>query len=128
MNLNATDGEPNMSGQSTIFNPSVLTAEMGNVTFSLSTAKAGLVGNSTIENLTIRPGQNRFYLTSIIDKYKIAKSMDISTGMVVLVVKGSSVIYNGEHIPYYEKALSRHEIVLALNVTEILLNSRDQNT
>ncbi|RKF56102.1 hypothetical protein OnM2_084017 [Erysiphe neolycopersici] len=128
MNLNATDGEPNMSGQTTIFNPSVITAEMGNVTFSISTAKAGIVGNSTIENLTIRPGQNRFFLTSNIDKYKIAKSMDISTRMVGLIAKGSSVIYNGEHIPYYEKAISRHEMVFALNVTEILLNSMDHNT
>ncbi|KAI6247291.1 hypothetical protein HI914_04185 [Erysiphe necator] len=124
LNLNATVGEPNMSGQATIFNPSVLTTEMGNVTFSLSTALAGAVGNSTIVNLTLHPGYNRFLLTSMIDKYKIAQSMDMSSGMVVLVVKGSSVVYNGEHIPYYEKALSRHEIVLPLNVTEVLLNSR----
>lgn len=120
LNLNAQNGEPNMSGLAVIPNPSVLTVELGNVTFTVLTARAGKVGNSIIENVKLSPGTNKFVMKSYINQTKIAQSMDISSGIVKLLIRGDSSVYNGQHLPYFEKALASNSMVIPLNVTAVL--------
>ncbi|RKF65523.1 hypothetical protein GcC1_119008 [Golovinomyces cichoracearum] len=122
VNLKAGVGEPNMSGLAMLYNPSLLTVEMGNVTFALSTVTAGVVGTSLIENMTLRPGNNRFLMKSFVDEKKIAQSMNAVTGMVTLMIKGNSSIYNGQHLPFYENAFALHQLVLSLNIPAVLAN------
>jgi hypothetical protein len=72
----------------------------GNVTLSIATASAGVVGNSTITNLTIAPGNNSFPMTAIVDQDKVITSLD-KNGMVEMLITGTSAVYNGQRIPYY---------------------------
>lgn len=122
VNLTAPAGEPNLSGFAYIPNPSVITVAMGNVTLSLATASAGVVGNSTILNMTIAPGNNTLPMTAIIDQTKVISSMD-SEGFVEMLITGTSSIYNGQHITYYEKALAANQLSLKMNVKQILADS-----
>jgi hypothetical protein len=75
------------------------------VTLSLETLKSGLVGNATILNLTIAPGNNSLPMTAVVDQTKVLSSMD-SDGFVEMVITGTSSVYNGQHIPYYVRVLS----------------------
>ncbi|CAG8975707.1 hypothetical protein HYALB_00009114 [Hymenoscyphus albidus] len=120
INATKTDG-PNLSGFAFIPNPSNMTIEMGNVTLSLSTDKAGIVGNTTIENFTIRPGDNSLPMSGTMDQMKVVSALD--NGFLDLKIRGSSVIFNGEHIPYYEKALSDNVLPLRMNVLQVIADS-----
>jgi hypothetical protein len=101
IDLTAKPGKPNLSGFAYIPNPSNMTIVMGNVTLSLSTAKEGIVGNSTINNMTLVPGNNTLPMTGIMDQTAVLASMDTKTGFVELEIVGTSAVYNGEHLVYY---------------------------
>jgi hypothetical protein len=78
----------------------ILIPAQGNVTLSLSTAAAGVVGNATLNDLTLRPGDNSIPLTAIVDEGSILKSRN-SSGFVTLEILGTSAVFNGEHLTYY---------------------------
>jgi hypothetical protein len=82
----------------------ILIAEQGNVTLSLSTAQKGVVGNSTINDMTLVPGNNTLSMTGILDQTLIIESMN-SSGFVDLIITGQSAIYNGQHLTYYVSIL-----------------------
>lgn len=67
---------------------------------SLSTAKSGVVGNSTILNMTLRPGDNILPLTGTIDQLLLLASLD-KDGFVDLQISAKESIYNGQHLVYY---------------------------
>ncbi|KUJ14279.1 uncharacterized protein LY89DRAFT_736324 [Mollisia scopiformis] len=122
LNLSAPSGQPNLQGFAFIPNPSVLTVAMGNVTLSLSTEKAGVVGISTVPDMTIRPGNNSLPMTAVLNQTAIVSSLDTS-GKVNVTITGTSSVYNGEHLSYYEKALASNVLVLEMNVLQILSDS-----
>ncbi|RFU28057.1 hypothetical protein B7463_g8282, partial [Scytalidium lignicola] len=121
VDLTAKAGQPNLSGFAYIPNLSVLTIVMGNVTLSLATER-GIVGNTTINNMTIRPGNNTLPLTGTLDQSLVTASLN-KTGWVTMQITGQSCIYNGQHLTYYEKALSANKLSLDLNVLQILTES-----
>lgn len=122
INLTAPAGSPNLAGYAYIPNPSVMTIAMGNVTLSLSTAAAGVVGNATIPDMTLVPGNNTLPMTGIINQILVTASLD-KAGMVDMQITGQSAVYNGEHLTYYEKALASNKLSLAMNVVQILADS-----
>jgi hypothetical protein len=77
--------------------------EKGNVTFSLATADQGNVGNATINNMTLVPGNNTIPMTANIDQVKVAAARD-AQGIVAMIITGTSSVYNGQHIPYYVRS------------------------
>ncbi|KIN07058.1 hypothetical protein OIDMADRAFT_36718 [Oidiodendron maius Zn] len=119
-NPSAPTGTPNLVGNAFIPNPSIITVHLGNVTLILSTAKYGVVGNATINDLTLYPGDNNVLMSSIVDQTKVVESMDASSGIVTVEILGNSSVYNGKHIPYYEKALSRTALSLDINLKQVL--------
>jgi len=123
INLTAPAGTVNLKGIAFIPNPSLMTIAMGNVTLTLSTASAGVVGNATIENMTLVPGDNNLPLYAITDQIKIASSMDLKTGIVELSIEGKDAIYNGQHLTYYEKALASNKLTLNMNVQQVIADS-----
>jgi hypothetical protein len=123
INISAPTDEPNFSAITYIPNPSVLTVAMGNVTLSLSTEKEGIVGNATILNMTIKPGANNFPMTATINETLVLSSMNATTGFVDMIITGTASVYNGQHLTYYEKALSENVFNLAMNVKQILADS-----
>jgi hypothetical protein len=120
LNISAKAGEPNLSGFAYIPNPSLITVAMvsapfgsyaskldvvlilvkGNVTLNLATLKAGVVGNTTINDMTLVPGNNTLPMTGIIDQTLVTESLN-SSGFVTLSITGQSAIYNGQHLTYY---------------------------
>lgn len=121
LNVTAAAGTPNLKGIAFIPNPSVITVAMGNVTLILSIEGVGVVGNSTINDLTLKPGDNHFPINSMVEIPKIAGAL--KEGFVTLEITGNSSIYNGQHLVYYEKALSANVLHLNLNVGQILRDS-----
>ncbi|QSZ31013.1 hypothetical protein DSL72_000574 [Monilinia vaccinii-corymbosi] len=121
VNLTALSG-PNLSGHAYIPNPSDMTIAMGNVTLQLSTA-SGVIGNATIENMTLVPGNNTIPMTGTMNQAKIISSMNPTTGFVDLSIIGQSAIYNGQHLVYYERALASTNLSLALNVKQVIADS-----
>jgi len=116
------EGVPNLKGNAFIPNPSPLTIDMGNVTLILSTEKAGVVGNSTILNFTLKPGDNSLPMFGIIEQPKVISSMD-KNSIVELLIVGNSSVYNGQHLTYYEKALASNKLSLKMNVQQVLSDS-----
>jgi hypothetical protein len=121
IDLAAKAGEPNLRGVAQIPNKSIMTIAMGNVTLDLSTAAAGIVGNCTINDMTLVPGNNSFAMSGVLDQSKVLKSM--VNGMVDLIIVGRSAVYDGQHLLYYEKALAAQKLSLVMNVTQVLADS-----
>lgn len=67
---------------------------------NISTKEKGLIGNSTIENFVLKPGQNLLPMTSIVDTALALGSVD-KQGMVNMIIVGQTAVYNGVHLPYY---------------------------
>ncbi|TVY44209.1 hypothetical protein LSUB1_G002333, partial [Lachnellula subtilissima] len=112
---------PNMNGTAFIPNPSNITVDMGNVTFSLKDPKGVEVGKTLIENMVLRPGDNHIPLIGMLNQTLILPSLE--NGFVNLTITGTDVVYNGKHITYYEKALAANILHLRLNVLQILKDS-----
>jgi hypothetical protein len=108
VNISAPAGVPNLKGYAYIPNPSVMTIAMGNVTLSLSTAKAGVVGNSTIYDMTLVPGNNTLTMTGTLNQTLITESLN-STGFVDLIITGQSAVFNGQHLTYYVSTFCGNE-------------------
>jgi hypothetical protein len=88
INSTATPGEPNLKGFAYIPNPSVITVALG---------------NATINDMTLVPGNNTLPMSGIIDQTLIAASLN-SSGFVTLSIAGQSAIYNGQHLTYYVRS------------------------
>ncbi|TVY22435.1 hypothetical protein LHYA1_G008744 [Lachnellula hyalina] len=112
---------PNMNGTAFIPNPSNITVDMGNVTFSLKDPKGVEVGKTLIENMVLRPGDNHIPLIGMLNQTLILPSLE--NGFANLTITGTDVVYNGKHITYYEKALAANILHLRLNVFQILKDS-----
>ncbi|OBT45276.1 hypothetical protein VE00_03597 [Pseudogymnoascus sp. WSF 3629] len=119
VNFMAAPGEPNLTGMALIPNPSVLTVELGKVMMHISTKEKGLIGNSTIENFVLKPGQNLLPMNAIVDTALALGSVD-KQGMVNMIIVGQTAVYNGVHLPYYEEALKSHTLTLAVNLQSLL--------
>ncbi|OBT88356.1 hypothetical protein VE02_02281 [Pseudogymnoascus sp. 03VT05] len=119
VNLMAAPGEPNLTGMTLIPNPSVLTVELGKVMMHISTKEKGLIGNSTIDNFVLKPGQNLLPMNAIVDTALALGSVD-KQGMVNMIIVGQTAVYNGVHLPYYEAALKSHTLTLAVDLQSLL--------
>jgi hypothetical protein len=120
----AAPGTPNLRGNAFIPNPSLMTIEMGNVSLSLHVPVKGvstLVGNATILNFKLVPGDNRLPMFGIIDNSKVLPAL--VGGKVNMSIIGESSVRNGQHLTYYEKALKSNVLVLEMNVLQILDDS-----
>jgi hypothetical protein len=59
---------------------------------------------ATINDLTIRPGNNSYLMTAVVDQPAIISAEDTKTGLVQMFITGNSSTYNGQRIPYYVSA------------------------
>ncbi|PVH78542.1 hypothetical protein DL98DRAFT_561154 [Cadophora sp. DSE1049] len=124
INALATPGTPNLRGNAFIPNQSLMTIEMGNVTLSLSVPIKGvdtIVGNATVLNFKIVPGDNSLPMFGIIDNTKVLPAL--VNGKVNMTIIGETSVRNGQHLTYYEKALKSNVLVLEMNVQQILADS-----
>lgn len=112
----APDGS-NINGVVLIPNPTPLSVAMGQVIQNVF-VDGQLIGNNTFANLTLNPGNNTVTFTGISDQNAVISliSKKYTDGILPVTMIGNSSIYNGQHLPYYEAALSSLALKAELNV------------
>ncbi|KAI9679922.1 MAG: hypothetical protein M1817_004937 [Caeruleum heppii] len=106
----------NMVGKVFIPNPTIMTIEMGNVTLNLY-IEGEFIGTSLIQDLTLRPGDNVVDMRSTTDRLIVLEKLgQFEDGILPVDVIGNSSIYNGQHLTYYEDALSANTQRIMLDV------------
>lgn len=91
-----------------------------------------LIGQATIENVLLKPGNNSVALRGHLDVNIVldhlpvilaAQSAAIMEGQLELSASGNSTVYNGDHIMYYEKVLQGLTLTARAPIAMVLLNT-----
>lgn len=119
----------NLIGNVKVFNPSVMTLDLGNVTMNLSVDGAA-IGTSLIPDLLLKPGDNVLPMRSTVDTLGIVGLIGgkYKSGIIPVDIVGNSSVRNGQHLTYYEEALKSNTIRLDLNVLAALGGSSGNST
>ncbi|CAG7953402.1 unnamed protein product [Penicillium nalgiovense] len=121
----------NLRGTAILPNHSVFTFALGNVTLDLRSTNI-LIGQATIENVLLKPGNNSVALRGHLDVNIVldhlpailaAQSAAIMEGQLELSASGNSTVYNGDHIMYYEKVLQGLTLTARAPIAMVLLNT-----
>jgi len=105
-------------GQIMIPNPTVDTFQFGNVTLDMSVAGHG-IGNLTLPNLTLRPGNETYPLYSTSNQTTVLGLLQepaYCSGVLPLELQGKQSIYHGQEVPYFSAALQAGELPLSLDL------------
>ncbi|KID77154.1 uncharacterized protein G6M90_00g100290 [Metarhizium brunneum] len=117
----AEDGIPNFNATATISNPSYYTIDIGNATFN-NYADNQLLGNLTIQNLVLKPGQNVVPVSAILDQTIIisaaTKKPYCETGKITIDLQGTHVQQGGNEIPWLMDALGSANQTVELSLAE----------
>ncbi len=107
----------NMVGEVFIPNPSVLTISMGNVTFN-NYVDDTFIGTSSLTDLVLKPGDNTVPMRSTVNQTFVIETVvgKYTDGMLPVDIVGNSSVFEGEHLPYFEKALQANRQHIVLNV------------
>ncbi|GAB1213325.1 hypothetical protein ATERTT37_002474 [Aspergillus terreus] len=124
----------NLIGRATLPNHSLVTFALGNVTLNLKIGDV-ILGNGTIDNILLRPGNNTVPLRGILDIRKAVSNLGtilaaeadaLSHGNLMLAASGHSTIYNGFHIPYFEKVLNNLTVTADVPILKVLFGTLSQ--
>ncbi|KAL8948649.1 MAG: hypothetical protein Q9222_005181 [Ikaeria aurantiellina] len=107
----------NMEGTVYIPNPSVMTIAMGNVTFN-NYVDNEFIGISSLSDLVLKPGNNTVPMKSAVNQTFVIEKVvgTYKDGMLPVDIVGNSSVYDGQHLEYFEKALSSNRQHIILNV------------
>ncbi|EXJ62331.1 hypothetical protein A1O7_02765 [Cladophialophora yegresii CBS 114405] len=105
-------------------NPSVSQFELGDLTMNMS-VDGMPVGTASLPNVFIAAGNNSIPMTATTNVMAVAGlvSGPYKSGVLPVDVVVTSVIYDGEHIPWYEQALAALSLRLDLGVIPALQES-----
>ncbi|KAJ5220250.1 hypothetical protein N7468_009454 [Penicillium chermesinum] len=105
----------NLLGNATLPNPSVLTLEIGQIVLEVKSGDL-VIGNATLEDVILRPGNNTFPVKGILDIPTILQNIgqvladqgpSIKQGSLSLVSTTRTVKWNGTVVPYYTDVMSQ---------------------
>jgi hypothetical protein len=109
----------NFHGYATVPNPSVLTVEIGNATFS-NMLNNTEIGKLYIDNMFLYPGPNNVSIRANISQVPVLKAVTTEpyceTGILPLQILGETVVSNGVHLPYYEAGFKQNLQTTELDV------------
>jgi hypothetical protein len=112
----AADGS-NMRAQVFIPNPSPLTIEMGTLSLNVYVGET-LIGVATIEDLTLRPGDNTVPMTAVADAgttIGLINSEYHDARLPVRIIGNNSTV-DGQLIPYFSAALASAPLTTTLDL------------
>lgn len=121
----------NLVGNVTLPNPSILTLEIGTIVLDVKSGDL-VIGNATVENLTLKPGNHANPLTGVLDLGVILKNIgtvlkdqasSIKNGNLSLTSITREVTYNGTHVPYYSEVMSELPLTAEVSIGAILKNT-----
>lgn len=122
--LNGTEPDgTNSIGVSSIYNPTVMTIDLGRVMLNMSSNGTD-IGYATIESLVLRPGNNTVTMR-VVSYQLVVVGLVIASQNVILPVdiRGINSSYNGELIPYYTTMLQNTALRVDLNITSAVEGS-----
>ncbi|KAJ5160595.1 uncharacterized protein N7482_007599 [Penicillium canariense] len=129
--LPARDDGTNLIGNITLPNPTVLHFEVG--TLNLDVKSGGIpIGNATIKGVTLRPGDNTYPLSGILDLKTVlgnlgdvltSQASALETGNLSLEAVTSSVVWNGTVVEYYTDVLRQLTLTATIGIADILNNT-----
>ncbi|KAI2636140.1 hypothetical protein GGS21DRAFT_69249 [Xylaria nigripes] len=103
-------------------NPSILTLDIGNTTFTnfLDGEDIGLV---YLNNLVLRPGINTFPTTADIKQLPILNALTLEpncelNGKLPFQLSGQNVLNNGQVVPYFRDALAANILNVTVDLSE----------
>ena len=107
----------NLKGFVYIPNPSPMTLTFGTVVQD-TYVDGQKIGNTTIDNMVLAPGDNYLPMRGSSDQGAVINliSTKYKNGILPITVVGNSVVYDGQHLPYYEEALKTANLTASLDV------------
>ncbi len=77
-----------------------------------------LIGTTTLTDLTLVPGNNTIPMRSTVNQTLVLTQITstFKDGMLPVDIVGNTSVYNGQHLTYFEKALSSVTQHITLNV------------
>ncbi|KAL3492252.1 hypothetical protein BJX62DRAFT_203499 [Aspergillus germanicus] len=123
----------NLIANATLPNPSVMTLQIGTTLLDLKSGEY-LLGNATIDDLMLYPGNHSVPVEGIIDlDYLIDNLGDIlktqgdalSRGFLRLDAVGRNVTFDGVEIPYYAEAMRKLTLTADVSLGSLITNSID---
>lgn len=122
----------NLVGNVTLPNPSILTLEIGTIVLDVKSGDL-VIGNATIENLTLKPGNHANPMTGILDLGLILRNIGTvladqgssikENGSLSLVSTTRTVTWNGTQVPYYTTVMSELPLTATLPILDTLRNT-----
>jgi hypothetical protein len=110
---------------------SCIEKQKGNVTLNLKVGDL-ILGNATILNTMLKPGNNSVYTRGIVDIKTGLKNIEqliyaeadaLKRGNIAVSASGNSTIFDGKHIDYYETVLNDLTIDAEMPITSLLIDS-----
>ncbi|OGE49874.1 hypothetical protein PENARI_c019G06370 [Penicillium arizonense] len=131
--LPAQDDGTNLIANLTLPNPTALSFEVGTITLDLKSGDTDLIiGNATVDNVTLRPGNNTFPLKGVLDLKTVisnltevisSQSSSLMNGNLALTAMTRTIVSNGTLIPYYTNVLSQLPLVANVGIGDVLKNT-----
>ncbi|KAJ6098523.1 hypothetical protein N7467_000058 [Penicillium canescens] len=131
--LPAQDDGTNLIANLTLPNPTALSFEVGTITLDLKSGDTDLIiGNATVDNVTLRPGNNTFPLKGVLDLKTVisnltevisSQSSSLKNGNLALTAMTRTIVSNGTLIPYYTNVLSQLPLVANVGIGDVLKNT-----
>ncbi|KAJ5273017.1 hypothetical protein N7478_008142 [Penicillium angulare] len=129
--LPAESNGTNLIGNTTLPNPTVLQLEVGTLTLDI---KAGdiVIGNATVKDVTLVPGDNTFPMYGILDITTVIKNLAdvlkaeasaIKNGNLSINAVTSSVVWNDTLVPYYTDILKELTLTAEIGIGDVLKNT-----
>ncbi|KAF2968729.1 hypothetical protein GQX73_g4812 [Xylaria multiplex] len=124
--INAISATNNFNGTVHIPNPSVLTLEIGNTTFT-NYFNGEEIGQTYINNLVLYPGDNTFFTSADIAQLPIINALTQEPfcelqGRLPFQLSGKDVVNNGQVLPYFRDALATNNQSITIDLSEAVEN------
>lgn len=109
----------------------MVTFALGNVTLNLQ-SKDLVLGHALIQNVVLRPGNNTVDLSGRLEISTVLSNLGqilensaeaIREGSIELSATGNQTIYNGQHIPYFERVLNNLTLTTRVPIMKLLLDT-----
>ncbi|KAL2222674.1 hypothetical protein M432DRAFT_527064, partial [Thermoascus aurantiacus ATCC 26904] len=121
----------NLVANATLPNPSIMTLEIGDVLLDLWSGNLA-IGNATIKNLVIKPGNHSYPLRGILDMDTVMKNLPqiiasqrdaLRHGNIALKSTGNLVTYEGITVDYYTRVMKNLTLTAEIPVRQVLRNT-----
>ncbi|KAF7715338.1 Uncharacterized protein PECH_007249 [Penicillium ucsense] len=121
----------NLIGNATLPNPSILTIEIGSIILDIYSGDL-VIGNATLNGLTLKPGNNTSPIQGFLDLKKIVANLGaviksqaaaLKSGNLALKTITRSVVWNGTEVPYYTQVMHQLPLIAEVSLISVLKNT-----